>query len=261
MQPLDQLWFDNSFARLPADLYSRILPTPLAGPTRLAAVSPAACALIDLDLCLVHGDEEVYRERIETGAILTRLAPSHVRFGIFEALFPRGRFDLSQRLGHDLIECHYPELVDSPTPWLDLLHAVLRRTACLIAQWQLVGFAHAVMSSDNMSMLGLTIDYGPFGYLDACDPKLGGNHSNHWGRYAFERQPAIAKWNLICLAQAMLPLLDPEDGEHAAGAQDYGELNRLLAALSRPYDEQPEHAAYAAEPPDWGRRLAVSCAS
>jgi len=279
MRRLDQLRFDNSFAGLLADLYSRVLPTPLAGPMRLAAVSADACALIDLDLCLAHGAGEVSRERIEAGAVLTRLAPSHLRF------------DLLRRLGRYVIEHHYPELVESPAPWLDLPRTVLRRTARLTAQWQLVGFAHRVMNSDNTSLLGLTIDYGPFGLLDAYDPKLVCNHSDHWGRYAFERQPAIAKWNLGCLAHAMLPRLDPNDGEHAAelaravlgGFDDAferfdrsglnaklglaeersgdGELNRLLAVLSRPYDEQPECAACAAEPPDWGRRLAVDCSS
>jgi len=291
MQRLDQFRFDNSFAGLLADLYSRVLPTPLAGPTRLAAVSADACALIDLDLCLVHGDEEVSRERIETGASLTRLAPSHLRFGNFEVLLYGRRFDLLRRFGRYVIEHHYPELVESPTPLLGLLRTVLRRTARLTALWQLVGFAHGVMNSDNTSLLGLTIDYGPFGLLDAYDPKLFCNHSDHWGRYAFERQPAIAKWNLGCLAHAMLPRLDPNDGEHAAelaravlgGFDDAferfdrsglnaklgiaeersgdGELNRLLAVLSRPYDEQPECAACAAEPPDWGRRLAVNCSS
>jgi len=342
-------------------------------------------------LCLFASDEEVYRERIEPGAILVRMAPSHVRFGSFEVFFYRGHYDRLETLANYLIAQYYPELSSATDPHLALLEEVIRRTAELIARWQLVGFAHGVMNTDNMSMLGLTLDYGPYGFMDAFDPGFVCNHSDRWGRYAFDRQPAIGLWNLTCLAQAMLPLLDPDNGEAAAekaqaalagyqpafdrafaggmraklglaeerpqdmalaldllrrmatnrvdytnlfralgrvqsdggeGDQaardlfidraafdqwalhyrerlraegskdpirrrrmdrvnpryvlrnylaqqaieraeqgDYGEVDTLLEVLSRPFDDQHDRAHYAAEPPEWGRALTVSCSS
>ena len=342
-------------------------------------------------LCMFGSDEAVYRERMERGALLVRMAPSHVRFGSFEVFFHRQQYARLRQLADYVIGHDFPELRDRAQPYLALLLEVVQRTARLLAQWQLVGFAHGVMNTDNMSILGLTLDYGPFGFLDAYDPGFVCNHSDHHGRYAFDRQPSIGLWNLTCLAQAMLPLLDPDDGEAAAdqardalggygpalaeayatgmraklglhephandqalgarllelmaanrvdytnlfrdlaevrldeprstdalrdrfadrpgieawlgdyrgrlaaegrddGARarsmravnpryvlrnylaqqaieqaersDYGEVERLRALLARPYDDQPEMAGYAAEPPDWGRDLEVSCSS
>ncbi|MDD3450141.1 MAG: YdiU family protein [Gammaproteobacteria bacterium] len=167
-------------------------------------------------LCLVGTDDEVYRERIETGATLVRLAPSHVRFGSFEVHYHRGRFDALRVLADHVIGHHFPELEGEPDRHPRLLEAVIERTAALIARWQLAGFAHGVMNTDNMSILGLTLDYGPYGFLDAYDPGFICNHSDHWGRYAFDRQPAIGLWNLGCLAQAFLPLIDAAAPEAAA---------------------------------------------
>lgn len=341
-------------------------------------------------LCLAGSGEEVYRERIETGALLLRAAPSHVRFGSFEVFYYRGQFAQLQRLADYVITHHYPELRQADNPYLALYREVVERTARLLAQWQLVGFAHGVMNTDNMSILGLTLDYGPFGFMDAFEPGFVCNHSDHTGRYAFDRQPDIGLWNLSCLGQALLPLLDEdpeaaaelatarfedyqrifnqcyEDGlraklglreveagdrtlaeeflgllaadardytlsfrrlaefdsrEHAdnnglrdqfinreafdawarryrdrlrregsddaarraamnrvnpryilrnhlaqqaieqAEAGSYSELERLHAILQRPFDEQPEHEAYAEEPPDWARSITVSCSS
>ena len=336
-------------------------------------------------------DEEVYRERIERGALLVRMAPSHVRFGSFEVFFHRQQHDRLRQLADYVIGHDFPQLRERPQPYLALLREVVQRTAALMAQWQLVGFAHGVMNTDNMSILGLTLDYGPFGFLDAYEPGFICNHSDYRGRYAFDQQPSIGLWNLTCLAQAMLPLLDADDGEAAAeqardalagyepaliaaysagmraklglrdaheGDQalsagllnlmeanridyttlfrdlaalrvaddsldaglrdrfidrpgfdawladyrarlrhesgdddaraaamravnpryilrnylaqqaieraeqgDYAEIDRLLALLSRPFDEQPGMQAYAQEPPDWGRVLEVSCSS
>ncbi|MCB1801559.1 MAG: YdiU family protein [Gammaproteobacteria bacterium] len=166
-------------------------------------------------LCLFDSDEEVYRERIERGALLLRMAPSHVRFGSFEVFFHRRQYDRLQPLADYVIAHDYPQLADAQQPYLALLREVVLRTARLIAQWQLVGFAHGVMNTDNMSILGLTLDYGPFGFLDAYDPGFICNHSDYHGRYAFDRQPSVGLWNLTCLAQAMLPLLH-EDGDAAA---------------------------------------------
>ncbi len=161
-------------------------------------------------LCMLGSSEEVYREQIETGALLLRMAPSHVRFGSFEVLYYRGQFDYLRQLADYIIHHHYPHLANEPEPVLALYQEVAKRTARLIAQWQLVGFAHGVMNTDNMSILGLTLDYGPFGFLDDYDPGFICNHSDFHGRYAFDRQPDIGLWNLSCLAQALLPLLHEE---------------------------------------------------
>jgi uncharacterized protein YdiU (UPF0061 family) len=187
-------------------------------------------------LCLFDSDEEVYRERIERGALLVRLAPSHVRFGSFEVFYHRQQYGRLRELADYVIDHDFPQLREQASPYLEMLREAVTRTARLMAQWQLVGFAHGVMNTDNMSILGLTLDYGPFGFLDAYDPGFICNHSDYQGRYAFERQPAIGLWNLTCLAQALLPLLDADDGEKAA-------------AMAREVldDYQPElAAAYAA---------------
>lgn len=172
-------------------------------------------------LCMIGSDEEVYRESIETGAMLLRMAPSHVRFGSFEAFYYRSRFDALRTLADYLIAHHYPELAGRTDRYLALYREVAIRTARLLADWQLVGFAHGVMNTDNMSILGLTLDYGPFGFMDDYEPGLVCNHSDHHGRYAFDRQPDTALWNVSCLGQAMLPLFDerPEDAAEQAMAQ------------------------------------------
>ncbi len=342
-------------------------------------------------LCMFNSAEEVYRERIESGALLVRMAPSHVRFGSFEVFFYRQQYAALKDLADYVIDHDYPQLREQPQPYLALLTEVVERTARLMAQWQLVGFAHGVMNTDNMSILGLTLDYGPFGFLDAYDPGFICNHSDYRGRYAFDQQPSIGLWNLTCLAQAMLPLFDDDNGEAAvemakaalAGYEpaiaqhyaqglraklgliderdddqklaqrlldlmagsgvdytnlfrdlsglaldvpaddtslrdrfvdreafdawahdyrarlesessedsarrermnrvnpryilrnylaqraiaqaeqgDYAEVDRLLNLLATPYEDQPGMQAYAAEPPDWGRHLEVSCSS
>ena len=167
-------------------------------------------------LAMFGSDEEVYRERIERGALLVRMAPSHVRFGSFEVFFHRQQHDRLRQLADYVIAHDFPQLRERPQPYLALLREVVQRTAALMAQWQLVGFAHGVMNTDNMSILGLTLDYGPFGFLDAYEPGFICNHSDYRGRYAFDQQPSIGLWNLTCLAQAMLPLLDADDGEASA---------------------------------------------
>lgn len=184
-------------------------------------------------LCLYGSDEEVYRERIETAAVVTRMAPSFVRFGSFEVFFYRNQYHRLGELAEHVIERHYPHLQGRPERYAELLGEVVQRTARLIAQWQLVGFAHGVLNTDNMSILGLTLDYGPFGFLDRYDPGFICNHSDYQGRYAFDRQPSIGLWNLTCLAQAMLPLLD-ENGE-AAAARAQAILQRYETALVAAY--------------------------
>ncbi len=158
-------------------------------------------------LGIVGSDDEVLRETMETGAVLVRMAPSHVRFGSFEVFYHRRQFDEIRRLADFIIDAHYPELADAEDRYALLLGTVIQRTARLMAQWQAIGFAHGVMNTDNMSILGLTLDYGPFGFLDSYDPGFICNHSDHHGRYAFNQQPDIGLWNLGRLAQALTPLL------------------------------------------------------
>ena len=164
-------------------------------------------------LCITGSDDEVYREQIETAAVLTRVAPSHVRFGSFEVFFYRDQAQHIRTLADYVIKHHYPELADNSKPHVALLSAVVERTAKLMAQWQAVGFAHGVMNTDNMSILGLTLDYGPFGFMEAYEPGLICNHSDPHGRYAFDQQPQIGLWNLTCLAQALSPLMDIDDAK------------------------------------------------
>ncbi|HXH02260.1 MAG TPA: YdiU family protein [Candidatus Competibacteraceae bacterium] len=321
MKTLEQLRFDNSYARLPERFYSRVRPTPRGEPY-LVAFNPEAARLLELDdgeaeradcaaifagwrllpgaepiaavyaghqfgvwvprlgdgraillgealteagsrwdlqlkgagptpyarmgdgyavlrstireylcgeamaglgipttraLCIVGSDAPVYRETVETGATLLRLAPSHVRFGSFEYFAHSGQPEQVRQLADYVIALHFPEQARLPEAerYPAWFAEVVARTARLIAQWQAVGFAHGVMNTDNMSILGLTLDYGPFGFLDAYEPGFICNHSDTFGRYAFNRQPAIAHWNLACLATALLPLI-PEAELRAA---------------------------------------------
>ncbi|WP_455220817.1 protein adenylyltransferase SelO [Kaarinaea lacus] len=171
-------------------------------------------------LCIVGSNDEVYRERIEPGAMLTRLAPSHVRFGSFEVFYYRNQFDQIRNLADFIIEHHFPEQMEKPDRYAAWLETVIERTASLIAQWQAVGFSHGVMNSDNMSILGLTIDYGPYGFMEAYDPGYICNHSDHHGRYAYDQQPNIGLFNLSCFAQAILPLLSDEPEQAVEIARD-----------------------------------------
>ncbi|MGO4302133.1 protein adenylyltransferase SelO [Cupriavidus sp. RAF12] len=352
-------------------------------------------------LSIIGSDAPVRRETIETSAVVTRLAPSFIRFGHFEHFAAREDHASLRQLADFVIDRFYPACRDAASPYQALLREVSLRTADLVAQWQAVGFCHGVMNTDNMSILGLTIDYGPFGFLDAFDANHICNHSDQQGRYAYSQQPQVAFWNLHCLAQALLPLwrdadaadqeaekeaavaaareaLDPfrdryaaaffsqyraklglrplggEDNEdealltnlfrvlhanrvdytlfwrnlarisaadasgdapvrdlfldraawdawaaeyrtrlqaeqsddaaravamlavnpkyvlrnhlaetaiRAARDKDFGEVDRLLAVLSRPFDEQPESEHYATLPPDWASGLEVSCSS
>ena len=158
-------------------------------------------------LCIIGSEEEVYREQIEPGAMLLRVAPSHVRFGSFEVFFYREQYEQIRILADHVIAHDYPELIEHPQKYIEWLRQIVLRTARLIAQWQSVGFAHGVMNTDNMSVLGLTMDYGPFGFLDQFNPGFICNHSDHHGRYAFDQQPNVALWNLTCLAQALTQLM------------------------------------------------------
>ena len=161
-------------------------------------------------LCIVGADEPVYRETPETAAVLLRMAPSHVRFGSFEVFYYRKQHEYLALLADHVIDTFFPELQDEPDRYHRLLVNVVERTARLIAKWQAVGFSHGVMNTDNMSILGLTLDYGPFGFMERFDYAYICNHSDTQGRYAYGNQPHIGIWNLACLAQALTPIIPVE---------------------------------------------------
>jgi len=335
-------------------------------------------------LSVAGSDQGVMRETVETSAVVVRMAPSFVRFGSFEHWFYRNKPDELKILADYVIDRFYPE----DNPYVGLLREASVRTAHMIAHWQAVGFMHGVMNTDNMSILGLTIDYGPFGFMEAFDPDHICNHTDQQGRYSYSNQPQVGHWNCYALGQALLPLIGEVEAAQAAldvyqpafaakldellhaklgltrleqyadadralfdamfallqangvdftlffrrlsgvkaadasgdeplrdlfidrpafdawaiqyrerlqaqasdDAQrqlamnkinpkyvlrnylaqvaiekaqnkDFSEVERLLAVLQRPYDEQPEHDHYAALPPDWASHLEVSCSS
>jgi uncharacterized protein YdiU (UPF0061 family) len=336
-------------------------------------------------LCVIGSDMRVMRELPESTAVVTRMAPSFVRFGSFEHWFYNDRPDELRTLADYVIARSYPELKDTAQPYHALLREVTRRTAELVAQWQAVGFMHGVLNTDNMSILGQTLDYGPFGFMEAYDPAHICNHTDQQGRYSYRMQPRIGEWNCYALGQAMIPLIGEVDDVqealsvykpayadrmdalwHAklglstaqegdevlignllqvlaanrvdftlffrrlshlaldnpsadeplrdlfidrgafdawsveyrrrlraegskdairketmnrvnpkyilrnylaqvaidkAAQKDFSEVARLLAVLQQPFDEQPEHEAYAALPPDWAAGIEVSCSS
>lgn len=183
-------------------------------------------------LCIIGSDAPVRRETIETAAVLTRMAESHVRFGTFEVFAARGQYEHVKALADYVINEFYFELANEKNKYAAFLREVVRRTARLIARWQAAGFTHGVMNTDNMSILGLTLDYGPFGFMDDYDAGFIPNHSDYSGRYAFDRQPHIGLWNLSCLAHALLSVVSEE--EAFAALDDYeAEFNVAYGELMR----------------------------
>jgi len=340
-------------------------------------------------LCMTASTEHVYREQIETGATILRVAPTHVRFGHFEYAYYSHKFEYLKDIANYVIEHHYPNADKNAGGYLHVLRQAIKKTAKMIAQWQGVGFMHGVMNTDNMSILGLTLDYGPYGFMDAFDADFICNHSDHEGRYSYKNQPEVGLFNISYLAQTFLPILADDvdkaveiakaeikkfqplyeryyaemmqqklgfvaieetdqrfiermlllmqrdrvdftlffraisqinstDNKNAVKSmfaqdkrfdewfdefqeriekegldeelrskqmklvnpkyvlrnylaeqvirkaedeKDFSALDRLMTVLAKPFDEQPEHEIYAAEPPDWSRELSVSCSS
>ena len=172
-------------------------------------------------LAVTGSPQPVIRETVETAAVVTRVAPSFLRFGHFEHFAHTAADAVALRkLVDAVIDRYFPECRDTSQPLFAWLGEVARRTARLMAQWQAVGFCHGVMNTDNLSILGLTIDYGPFGFLDGFDPAHICNHSDHQGRYAYARQPGIAWWNLHALAQAVAPLLEASEEQSSEALAD-----------------------------------------
>ncbi|MCL2894836.1 protein adenylyltransferase SelO [Brenneria tiliae] len=188
-------------------------------------------------LTIVTSEQAIAREREEPGAMLLRVAESHVRFGHFEHFYYRREGEKVRQLADFVIARHWPQWRDDPRRYALWFGDVVERTARLIAHWQSVGFAHGVMNTDNMSILGLTIDYGPFGFLDDYQPDYICNHSDHQGRYAFDNQPAVGLWNLHRLAQSLSGLMNTDELETALARYEpalmhkYGELMRAKLGL------------------------------
>jgi len=333
-------------------------------------------------LCVVKGSDTVWREEPEPVATIIRLAETHTRFGHFEYLYYTQQHDALLQLADHVIAHHFPAHAGKADRHGLLLRDVIDRTARMIAHWQAVGFNHGVMNTDNMSILGVTFDYGPFAFFDEYDARFICNHSDHAGRYAFHRQPQIGLWNLNALAHAFSKLVPREqlvellqgyegilvntflglmhdklglrerhesddaliqelldllhesktdypifmrmlcdfrsgesntalrdsivnrerftawaanysarlllensvDDERAARmrlanpkyvlrnwllqvaidkarAGDYSEVDLLLKVMQQPFAEWPEHERLAAPPPDWGKRMEISCSS
>lgn len=186
-------------------------------------------------LAAISTGDQVFRERPEPGGILCRVARSHVRIGTFEYFARQGDDARVKKLADYVIARHFPQLQESPHPYRDLFDRVVDRTASLVAEWMLVGFIHGVMNTDNMSIVGETIDYGPFGFLDTFDPSTAYSYIDRRGRYAWNQQPAIAQWNLSRLAECLLGLFDPDEETAIALA------NEGLASF-RPRFESRFHA-------------------
>ena len=163
--------------------------------------------------------ETVRRERPLPGAILARVARSHVRVGTFQYFAARGDVGSIRLLADHVIGRHYPEAAEDGRPYHKLLDAVIAGQAALVARWMLVGFIHGVMNTDNMSVAGETIDYGPCAFMDAYDPATVFSSIDHHGRYAYGNQPAVAQWNLCRFAETLLPLLDKDQDAAVAQAQ------------------------------------------
>ncbi|WP_260258927.1 protein adenylyltransferase SelO [Vibrio intestinalis] len=334
-------------------------------------------------LGMLSSDTPVFREKQESGALLLRMAQTHIRFGHFEHFFYTNQLAELRLLADKVIEWYWPECQNAEQPYLAMFESIVEATAKMIADWQAVGFCHGVMNTDNMSILGQTFDYGPFAFLDDYDPHYICNHSDYQGRYRFDQQPRIALWNLSALAHSLSPLIDKslleqglaqyevklgrffsfnmraklglqtkqqgdselfqslfdllqqnqtdytrfmrqlsmlDGGERAQQAVldlcvdresasswlnrymqrceleptsatercaamrlvnpkyilrnylaqlaidkaeqgDFSQVHTLVTILSQPYQEQPEHSAYANLPPDWGKSMEISCSS
>lgn len=182
-------------------------------------------------LAAVVTGEPVYREGALPGAVLTRVAASHIRVGTFEFFAARGDQEKVRRLADYVIARHYPELIQHADRYYGLLERVRDKQASLIASWMCVGFVHGVMNTDNMAVSGETIDYGPCAFMDYYDPGTVFSSIDTYGRYAYANQPKIAQWNLARFAETLLPLID-DDGNRAV-ARATEAVNAFAAQYER----------------------------
>jgi uncharacterized protein YdiU (UPF0061 family) len=222
----------------------------------LCSEAMAALGIPTTRALMITGSQQgVARETMETASVVTRMAPSFVRFGSFEHWYHRNQPDELKVLADYVLANSYPELLTEANPYKALLAEVTRRTARMIAHWQAVGFMHGVMNTDNMSILGLTLDYGPFGFMEAFDPAHICNHTDQQGRYSYANQPQVGHWNCYALGQAMLPLIgeveDVEDALDVYRPEFSSTLLRLLSAklglmTTQPGDQELFDSMFAA---------------
>jgi uncharacterized protein YdiU (UPF0061 family) len=187
-------------------------------------------------LAAVLTGDTVLREALMPGAVLTRVASSHIRVGTFQYFAARGDQDGVKALADHVIERHYPSISNSENKYLALLNEVTTRQAELIARWLLVGFIHGVMNTDNTSIAGETIDYGPCAFMDAYHPGTVFSSIDQMGRYAFGNQPQMALWNLARLAECLVPLLAPQQAQDQAIAAAQAVLGRFSSRFNAAYD-------------------------
>ena len=219
-------------------------PTPFArGGDGLAAVGPMLREYIVSEamhalgvpttrsLAVVGTGHPVHRESVLPGAVLTRVASSHLRVGSFQYAAFTGDVDLVRRLADHAIARHYPAAAEAQRPYLALFQAVAAVQASLIARWMLFGFVHGVMNTDNMTISGETIDYGPCAFMEAYDPDTVFSSIDSWGRYAYGNQPVVAGWNLARFAETLLPLLSDNTDEGIALAE------KAFEAFHAQYDQ------------------------
>ncbi len=171
-------------------------------------------------LAAVTTGEPVYRERVLPGAVLTRVAASHIRVGTFQFFAARRDQDKLRRLANYVIDRHFPELKQHANPYLGLIERASERQAALIASWMHAGFIHGVMNTDNMAISGETIDYGPCAFMDRYDPATVFSSIDARGRYAYGNQPGMAQWNLARFAETLLPLIDADETRGIARATE-----------------------------------------
>lgn len=213
---------------------------PLGPVLREYLVSEAMSAMgvpSSRSLSAVTTGEPVMRDGVVLpGAVLARVASSHIRIGTMQYFAARQDHDALKILADHVIARHYPWLENADHPYLALFEAIVQRQAGLVAQWQAIGFIHGVMNTDNMLLCGETIDYGPCAFMDYFDPAAVYSSIDHAGRYAYRNQPGIAHWNLSCLAGAMLPLLGEDQEQATALLTDA--LNSFVELFSRAYHVQ-----------------------
>ena len=183
-------------------------------------------------LAVAKTGEEIMRETPLQGAILTRVASSHIRVGTFQYVAARNKKDELEILLNYVIKRHYPELINSKNKALDLLNVLIDKQIDLVVNWMRVGFIHGVMNTDNMTISGETIDYGPCAFMDTYDPKTVFSSIDKMGRYAYCNQPAITKWNLSRFAECLIPLIDDDENKAIKSATE------LIETFAKKYEEK-----------------------
>jgi uncharacterized protein YdiU (UPF0061 family) len=182
-------------------------------------------------LAITASPKQVVRETVETASVVARVAPSFIRFGHFEHFATTGQLEHLKRLADFVISHHFNDLQKDQNPYLSLFEEVLERSASLVAKWQSVGFCHGVLNTDNMSILGLTLDYGPFGFMDQFDLNHICNHTDQQGRYSYRMQPRIGEWNCYALGQAMVSLIGSVEDTQEALSVYTPSFDSKMAAL------------------------------